>query len=99
MGLVSTPELAITVANAGAVGTITAMGLPAVQLDGILSEMAGRTTGVLAANFLTETIDREAVAAAAGRVRIIDFFWADPDPSPVEIAHRGGALARWPVGS
>src|SRR5215470_2325458 len=40
-----------------------------------------------------------AVADAAGRVRIVDFFWADPDPALVEVAHRGGALACWQVGS
>jgi NAD(P)H-dependent flavin oxidoreductase YrpB (nitropropane dioxygenase family) len=39
------------------------------------------------------------VAAAAARVRIVDFFWADPDPALVEVAHRGGALACWQVGS
>ena len=39
------------------------------------------------------------MAAAAGRVRIVDFFWADPDPALVEVAHRGGALACWQVGS
>jgi nitronate monooxygenase len=61
--------------------------------------MAAQTTGVLAANFLTEGIDREAVEAAAARVRIVDFFWADPDPALVQIAHRGGALACWQVGS
>jgi nitronate monooxygenase len=99
MGSVSTPALAVAVADAGGVGTITAMGMTAVQLDGMLADMAARTTGVLAANFLTEKIDREAVAAAASHVRIVDFFWADPDPSLVEIAHRNGALACWQVGS
>jgi hypothetical protein len=39
------------------------------------------------------------VAAAAGRVRIVGFFWADPDPALVEVAHRGGALACWQVGA
>jgi len=39
------------------------------------------------------------VAAAAARVRIVDFYWADPDPALVEVAHRGGALACWQVGS
>src|ERR1700724_4357660 len=65
----------------------------------MLADMAARTTGVLAANFLTEDIDREAVEAAAARVRIVDFFWAAPDPALVQIAHRGGALACWQVGS
>lgn len=99
MGLVSTPALAVAVADAGGIGSITALGLSAVQLDKVLAGMTARTTGVLAANFLTGQIDREAVAAAAERVRVVDFFWADPDPALVELAHRGGALACWQVGS
>src|SRR5438309_2320834 len=91
MGSVSTPALAVAVADAGGVGSITAMGLTAVQLDAMLADMAAQTTGVLAANFLTEQIDREAVAAAAGRVRIIDFFWADPDAA---VMAAGAAGAR-----
>lgn len=75
------------------------MGLPAVELDKVLAGMAARTAGVLAANFLTGNIDREAVEAAAAQVRIVDFFWADPDPALVELAHQGGALACWQVGS
>jgi nitronate monooxygenase len=99
MGSVSTPALAIAVADAGGVGSITALGLPAAELDTILAAMAAQTTGVLAANFLTENIDRDAVEAAAARVRIVDFFWADPDPELVELARRNGALACWQVGS
>jgi nitronate monooxygenase len=99
MGSVSTPALAVAVAGAGGVGSVTALGLTAVELDQVLAGMAAQTTGVLAANFLTENIDREAVAAAAARVRIVDFFWASPDPALIELAHRGGALACWQVGS
>jgi len=99
MGSVSTPALAVAVADAGGVGSITAMGLTAAELDQVLAGMAARTPGVLAANFLTEDIDCEAVAAAAARAKIVDFFWADPDPALVELAHRGGALACWQVGS
>jgi nitronate monooxygenase len=73
MGSVSTPALAVAVANAGGVGSITAMGLTAVELDKILAGLAAQTTGALAANFLTERVDREAVTAAAARVRIVDF--------------------------
>jgi nitronate monooxygenase len=75
------------------------MGMTAVQLDKVLADMATRTAGVLAVNFLTADIDREALEAAAARVRIVDFFWADPDPALVQIAHVGGALACWQVGS
>ena len=99
MGSVSTSALAVAVADAGGVGSITALGMTAAQVDNVLASLAARTAGVLAANFLTGTIDPEAVAAAAGRVRIVDFFWADPDPALVEVAHRGGALACWQVGS
>lgn len=99
MGPVSTPALAIAVADAGGIGSITAMGLTADQLDKVLGGIAARTGGVLAANFLTDQIDREAVAAAAAHVRLVDFFWADPDPALVELAHREGAIASWQVGS
>jgi nitronate monooxygenase len=99
MGPVSTPELAVAVADAGGIGSVTAQWLSAVEVDQMLAGMAAQTTGVLAANFLTEEIDREAVEAAAARVRIADFFWADPDPALVDLAHRNGALACWQVGS
>ncbi len=99
MGSVSTRALAVAVAEAGGVGSITALGLDAARLDKMLAAMAAQTSGVLAANFLTEDIDREAVEAAAARVRIVDFFWADPDRELVELAHRNGALACWQVGS
>ena len=99
MGSVSTPDLAVAVADAGGVGSITAIGMTAIQLDKVLADMATRTAGVLAVNFLTADIDREALEAAAARVRIVDFFWADPDPALVQIAHVGGALACWQVGS
>ena len=99
MGPVSTAALAVAVAEAGGVGSITVLGLSPAQVDKVLGGMASRTSGVLAANFLTGGIDPEAVAAAAARVRIVDFFWADPDPALVEVAHRGGALACWQVGS
>ena len=99
MGSVSRPALAVAVADAGGVGSITAMGLTAVELDKVLAGLAAQTRGVLAANFLTEDIDRDAVAAAAARVRIVDFFWADPDPVLIDLVHRGGALACWQAGS
>src|SRR5260370_17774174 len=99
MGSVSTSALAVAVADAGGVGSITTLGMTATDLDKVLADMTARTTGVLAANFLTDRIDPEAVAAAAPPVRLLHFFWADPDPALVEIAHRGGALACWQVGS
>jgi nitronate monooxygenase len=99
MSSVSNPALAVAVADAGGVGSVTAQGMAPARVDEVLAGMAASTTGILAANFLTGQIDPEAVAAAAARVRIVDFYWADPDPALVEVAHRGGALACWQVGS
>jgi nitronate monooxygenase len=99
MGTVSSPRLAVAVADAGGVGMVTALGMGADQLDGLLAAMTPRTSGVLGVNFLTRDIDPDAVTVAADRVGLVDFFWSDPDPSLVELVHRGGALASWQVGS
>jgi len=45
VGSVSTPALAVAVAETGGVGSITALGLTAAELDKILAGMAARTTG------------------------------------------------------
>jgi nitronate monooxygenase len=99
MGPVSSPSLAIAVAEAGGVGTIPAFGVPAEKLETLLSGLSPRVTGALAANFLTRDVDRDAVQAAASRVEIADFFWSDPDPVLVRLAHDAGALVSWQVGS
>ncbi|NKQ53571.1 nitronate monooxygenase [Amycolatopsis sp. K13G38] len=99
MGPISPPELAVAVANAGGVGTIAAMGLSPDQIVALSERMRASTGGVLAANFLTDDIDPDAVDAAAARFRIVDFFWRDPDRALIRRVHAGGALALWQVGS
>src|SRR6266704_6746066 len=47
MGSVSTPALAVAVADAGGGGSITTLGLTAAELDKLLDGLAARTTGVL----------------------------------------------------
>jgi nitronate monooxygenase len=99
MGPVSTSDLAVAVADAGGVGSVTAQWLSASQVDEMLTGMVARTSGVLAANFVTQDIDRDAVEAAAALVPIVDIFWADPDRALVDLVHHNGALACWQVGS
>ena len=99
MGTVSTPDLAVAVAESGGVGTVTVFGLSPGQVASLLDRMAERTGGVLSANFLTEAVDPDAVSAAAERSRIVDFFWSWPRPALVEVAHGAGALVTWQVGS
>jgi nitronate monooxygenase len=92
MGSVSTPDLAVAVADAGGVGSISAIGLPTRALQRMISSVAERTAGVLAVNFLLADSDPAAIAFAARRVRIVDFFWFDPDPRLIELVHAEGAL-------
>jgi len=99
MGTVSSPALAVAVAEAGGLGSITAFGMAAPVLARMLSGMVTSTDGALAANFLTDGIDRDAVEVAATMVRVVDFFWSEPDPGMVDLVHRQGALACWQVGS
>jgi NAD(P)H-dependent flavin oxidoreductase YrpB (nitropropane dioxygenase family) len=94
-GLV-TPDLAIAVAGAGGLGMLSAtVGTVAlaVQLDALPIDAA---VGV---NFLMPFFDPAALEDAAGRCRLVEFFWAQPDPELVRLAHDGGARVGWQVGS
>jgi nitronate monooxygenase len=99
MGTVSSPLLAVAVAEAGGIGSINTLGVARGILRQRVDRMREQTDGVLAVSFLTDTIDAEAVADVASRVQIVDFFWCDPRPELVDLAHRGGALVNWQVGS
>ena len=88
MGTVSSPRLAVAVAEAGGIGSINTLGVSPETLRQRLDEMREQTDGVLAVSFLTNDIDTEAVADAASRVRIVDFFWCDPRPDLVSLAQR-----------
>ncbi len=75
-----------------------------------LDALRRSTSGPIGANFIvdgvrdpaTSAIDpdfRPVLDAAVSRARVIEYFYADPDPELVEIAHAGGALVSWQVGS
>ena len=99
MGGVTTPQLAVAVAEAGGVGMLAGVAIPAPALEEMLDWMRTQTKGVFGVNFLMHFLDREALAIAARKANIVDFFYDDPDASLVEIVHKGGALAAWQVGS
>ncbi len=100
MGLVSPPALALAVARAGGVGTVSApFGAEPKALAAHLDTWMDRGAGVLAINFITEQVDPEAVAVAGARARIVDFYWNTPHAKLVDAAHEGGALVNWQVGS
>ncbi len=99
MGGVTTPQLVLAVAEAGGVGMLAGVALPAPVLEQMLDWIGSRTKGVFGVNFLMPFLDREAVAIAARKAKIVDFFYSDPDASLIGMVHQGGALAAWQVGS
>src|SRR5690242_18243788 len=98
MGGVSTPALAMAVAAEGGLGMLAMQGWPADAVAAALADLAPPPGGALGINFLMPFLNRDAVPVAAGRVRVVEFFYGEPDPSLVEIVHVEGALAAWQVG-
>ena len=73
--------------------------VPPPILAEMLDALAEHTRGVVGVNFLMPFLDHDAVAAAATRARVVEFFYGEPDAALVNTVHRGGALACWQVGS
>jgi nitronate monooxygenase len=73
--------------------------LPAAEVEAACASLTNETPGALALNVLIPLLDRPTLELAAQRCRVIDFFWGLPDPELVALAHQGGALASWQVGS
>ena len=103
MGLLSGPELAAAVAEAGGLGMVSALGRTPEGMANLLGEMQERTSGVFGANIIVDLMDpeevREHVEAMGEKARLVEFFYSEPDRELVEIVHQRGALACWQVGS
>lgn len=99
MGGISTPELISAATAAGAFGMVATAGMSAEDVGAALDAVAAQTDGPIGANVLMPFLDIDTVEVLASRVKVVDFYHGDPDPKLVEIAHGGGALAAWQVGS
>ncbi|MHA6623375.1 NAD(P)H-dependent flavin oxidoreductase [Pseudonocardia sp. DLS-67] len=100
MGRVAPPGLALAVARAGGLGTVSApLGAAPQTFAAQLDSWTDPSAGALAVNFVTEQVDPAAVAVAGARARVVDFFWNTPRAELVDAAHEGGALVNWQVGS
>jgi nitronate monooxygenase len=99
MGPICSDELCAAVSQAGGLGMITVAATPPEALQARLEHIRSLTSKPVGANFLIPALDQDSLLLAARTVRVIDFFWGDPDPELVKIAHDGGALASWQVGS
>ncbi|WP_181797575.1 nitronate monooxygenase, partial [Streptomyces sp. WELS2] len=100
MGWVSGVDLAVAVADAGALGMVAFPLAPPPVLTRLLDQVTARTEGAVGLNVIVPFLDDPAcLDIAARRLGLVEFFWADPDPALVRRVHDGGALAGWQVGS
>ena len=99
MGGAATPELAAAVSDAGGLGMVNLVMVPADDVAITVAALAERAGGPVGINFLMPFLDVAAVEAAAPHCRVVEFFYDDPQPGLVERVHAAGALAAWQVGS
>jgi NAD(P)H-dependent flavin oxidoreductase YrpB (nitropropane dioxygenase family) len=96
---IGTPDLVTAIANAGGLGMIGMPMVPAPDVAAALDGLRSACTGPIGFNQIVHFLDRDALAAAASRVRVVELFYGDPDAGLVQLIHEGGALACWQVGS
>src|SRR5437867_2505782 len=89
---VGTPELVAAVANAGGLGMIGMPMAPAPAVAATLDGLRALTDGAIGFNQLMPFLDRDVLAEAARRVRVVELFWATPDAELIAAIHRAGAL-------
>src|SRR5256712_11030412 len=109
MGKIASPALAAAVAEAGGLGMVSGIAsAPPEYVAKILDGLRRSTSGAFGANFIVAgaresgTLDADflkVLQVAASRAPVVEFFYEDPDPELAEIAHAGGALVSWQVGS
>lgn len=99
MGSILCPELTAAVSEAGALGQITFAGTAPEVVEARLARIEELTSRPFGVNLVLPYLDVEVLRLGAARARVVDFFWGDPDAGLVELAHAGGALASWQVGS
>src|SRR5256885_5745033 len=106
IGGLARPQLATAVSDAGGLGMVYAGSFDSNQMTEVFEDMRRRTSGVFGANFLIPEAFvsglgeiREQVETASKLVKVVEFFYRQPDASLVDLVHKGGALASWQVGS
>src|SRR2546430_6199492 len=78
MGGVATPELAAAVADAGGLGMVSLVFMPAGEVGTALDALAARTAGPVGLNILMPFLDRDVVAGAGGPGGGGGVFFAHP---------------------
>ena len=96
---VSTTDLVLAVAEAGGVGMFPAPFQSPESLGKVLDALRGASAGAFGVNFLMPFLDRDCVAVAASKSRLVEFFYGEPDSELVDLVHSLGSLVSWQVGS
>lgn len=96
---VNTLELAAAVSNAGALGMISGTHMSPDYISDAIDNLKKLTSQPFGINFLMPFLDIECVKIASSKCRLVEFFYAEPDPGLIETVHSGGALVCWQVGS
>jgi NAD(P)H-dependent flavin oxidoreductase YrpB (nitropropane dioxygenase family) len=98
-GGVTTPELVTAVGRAGGLGMLQRG--QAETFGRRVDEIERAAAGPFGVNFVPALGHggREEIELVSSRARLVEHFWAEPDPSLVALVHAGGALAGWQVGS
>ena len=95
----ATPALAGAVADAGGLGMVGMSAVPPDEVAATLAALNRVRAGRVGMNFLVPFLDEAVVEAVAPHVRVVEFFYGDPEVRLVERVHSAGALADWQVGS
>ena len=94
-----TLELATAVAEAGGLAMLSALRAPTPYLVDTLEKAALCAGAPIGVNFVIPFLNNETLKAVATRVKVVEFFFGDPDPALVESVHTARALACWHIGS
>jgi len=105
MGRIAPPELAAAVSEAGGLGMIPGMStMTPADLEGQIDRVRSLSDKPFGVNFIVAPVhlsrlDRGCIELAGRRANLVEFFYNEPDPALVELAHHGGALVCWQIGS
>ncbi|MEU7870626.1 nitronate monooxygenase [Dactylosporangium sp. NPDC049140] len=95
-----TPDLAVAVGNAGALGSLGVGLMPAPALTATIAAIRSGTDGPLNVNFITTfTGDEQIDAACAAGVEVASFHWGHPPQAWIDRLHAAGVKVFEQVGS
>jgi NAD(P)H-dependent flavin oxidoreductase YrpB (nitropropane dioxygenase family) len=100
MGGATSPVLAAAVSEAGGLGMLPLSWAEEADLRRQIREVRARTGRPFGVNLVLAWPQAERLALVLDEgVRVVSFFWGEPDPASVARVHAAGALALHTVGS